>query len=115
VTGWSLPRGTTLYVGRYPGRLHLQRLRVVIHDFAHDGAAVETGGMLAAADLLMHARRQYRAEAIRGRSLVGLVALVEVCRRLVYRCGWIMRSATQRRRFTGRRRRHLSCVCVPVE
>jgi hypothetical protein len=47
--------------------LHRHGVRVVIHDHAGDGAAVETAGLMAAADLLVDARRRYRAEGIRGR------------------------------------------------
>ena len=44
---------------------HRHGVKVVVHDHANDRAAVETGGLLAAADLLVDARRRYRAEAIR--------------------------------------------------
>jgi DNA invertase Pin-like site-specific DNA recombinase len=44
---------------------HRRGVKVVIHDHADDRAAGETGGLLAAADLLVNARRRFRAEAIR--------------------------------------------------
>jgi DNA invertase Pin-like site-specific DNA recombinase len=48
--------------------LNRHDVKLVVHDHAGDGVTVETvetGGLLAAADLLVDARRRYRAEAIR--------------------------------------------------
>jgi hypothetical protein len=45
--------------------LHRHGVKLVIHDDADGGATVEAGGLLVAADLLVEARRRYRAEAIR--------------------------------------------------
>jgi DNA invertase Pin-like site-specific DNA recombinase len=45
--------------------LHRHGVKVVIHDHADDGATVETGGLLVVSELLVDARRRYRAEAIR--------------------------------------------------
>jgi DNA invertase Pin-like site-specific DNA recombinase len=44
---------------------HRHGVKLVIHNDADGGATVEAGGLLATADLLVDARRRYRAEAIR--------------------------------------------------
>ncbi len=59
------PHGVALYPARRPGRASLPWVKLVVQDHADDGATVETGGLLFVSDLLLEARRRYRAEVIR--------------------------------------------------
>ena len=49
--------------------LHRHGVKLVVHDHADAGSAVETGGMLAAADLLLDIGKAYRRERIVGANL----------------------------------------------
>ena len=46
------------------GELHRNGVSLIVHDHGDGGATVEDGGLLVAAEMLIHARRAYRRESI---------------------------------------------------